>query len=216
MYIFLFCSFQVFDIEKRGEAIMSSSSQPRKNKDEGSLRAVSEQLSKYGTSNSLVPPNIPPRAGGSETATPARRLSPRLSYSQLQQANSFSLGSSPNTSSPSAFDSYVQQSGSNNEELTDTQKARIVGRHLVNRQEQARSRKASQNRENGKSSDNLKGKLKAAVRAGNQVEDEVLDDDDEEDEVEEEGDSEEAWNSHARLTTDEFPVSLGYDLESYA
>ena len=54
------------------------------------------------------------------------------------------------------------------------------------------------------------------MRAGNQVEGEVLDDDNEEDEVEEEGDSEEAWRSHARLTTDEFPVSLGYDFESYA
>lgn len=87
------------------------------------------------------------------------------------------------------------------EDLTDAQKARIVARHLVDAQGQAKSRKASASAgNNSKSSDNVMGKLKDALLGGKKVEEEVLEDQD--------GEGDESGPKE--LTVEDFPVSLNY------
>lgn len=85
------------------------------------------------------------------------------------------------------------------EDLTDAQKARIVARHLVDAQGQAKSRKASESAgNNSKSSDNVMGKLKDALLGGKKVEEEVLEDQD--------GEGDESGPKE--MTVEDFPVSL--------
>ena len=152
--------------------------------------------------------NIPERGTSSETATPSRRLSPRPSQSLM--GGPYSLGNSPNATSASGFEGYIQQSGTGIEPLTDTQKARIVGRHLANRQEQARSRKASssQNRDMDKSTVDLVGKVKAAMQPGKSVEENALEDE-EEDYGSDTAEGENGKLTARGLTPEEYPVSVG-------
>jgi hypothetical protein len=122
------------------------------------LAALREDFEQYGSPPKI--PNIPLRgtsnAVTTEESTPARVTSPETTGpQQTLDAASKALSSSPgrttsyNNASAVAGPSGTSTPGQSTvaatsiDELTDAQKAVLVGRHLLDRQEQQKARKAS-------------------------------------------------------------------------
>lgn len=124
------------------------------------IAALRDQFEQYGSPPKI--PNIPLRASASATedATPAQTATPETAATdsnkdtQRLDAVSHALATSPSrdgTGKTSAAalasgSSTPAQSGNNAtsiEELTDAQKAMIVGRHLVDKQGQQKARRQS-------------------------------------------------------------------------
>lgn len=151
------------------------------------LAALRDQFEQYGSPPKI--PNIPPRASASATedATPSRALSPESSSNaqnaqkERMEAVSQALSASPARDSPmkqSATSGVATptQSGiasssatpagaagaTSIEELTDAQKARIVGMHLVDKQGQRKARQESQS-QNQEAKSSIADMLKNAL-----------------------------------------------------
>lgn len=125
------------------------------------IAALRDQFEQYGSPPKI--PNIPPRASGTATEdiTPAQFATPETAAGststdkQRLDAVSHALSTSPGTDY-FAKQGTVAASGTSTpgpsgnpatsiEELTDAQKAMIVGRHLVDKEGQQKARRESQN-----------------------------------------------------------------------
>lgn len=214
-----------------------------------SSSVAQQQTSVYGTSPII--PNIPPRGGGgatssanasafqSESTTPNRGLSPKPSQSAIDYFGTSPGNSNTNSNNPSGY----MGGDVDHNPLTEAQKARIVARHLVDREGQVKVRKETESGKNsrsgssstpaagaggvgagpssstGPSFSDLKGKMKAAIGAGKQVDDQVLEDDEEEQQQQGEGGPSNAQGGRRsrrgssrvqNLSPDEFPVSWAW------
>ena len=128
------------------------------------MAALRDQFEQYGSPPKI--PNIPLRAsaGATEETTPAQTATPETATTsaskdkQRLEAVSQALGTSPGSSDgyfkqatapapvASGLSTPAAQSGNpatSIEELTDAQKAMIVGRHLVDKQRQQKARRES-------------------------------------------------------------------------
>lgn len=161
-------------------------------------------------SRSIGIPNIPPR-GGRESAAGSAAASPSQSQSQSRGL----LTPHPSQSQLHLSTSYGRTTPGDeslNDNLTDEQRARIVARHLVDRQGQSRVRRASRGQQAqglaGETND-VKKRLRKVFGNSKTAEEGVLDDDEHGlGEADADNDEDDGTHSPSKLPQDpdEFPV----------